>query len=373
MDGLRTLAIGLVILWHLRIGILDTASEPLLHAQGVLSWVVNKGWFGVQLFFVISGFILALPFARAHLHHKPSPRLLDYYVRRLTRLEPPYILSLVLLLFVRAHARDVSVSSLLPNFAASLFYVHNVVYDDVSAISGVAWSLEVEVQFYLLAPLLAWIFAVRSRLVRRGIFIGVALFGVGAQAAVEARWGFHFRWAGTLPAQIQYFMLGMLLADLWLSDWQPRSLPSYLWDFAALVGLCSLGLALHGPEVAFRLGVLPAIFLLYSGALRGRLFRGFLKRPLVSTFGGMCYSTYLLHTTVIYLFYPALRSSALPLSYPLRFALFLLPVTLSVIAVSALYFVLVERPCMERDWPSRLVSAVRRRLPSPLLRGEGSD
>lgn len=373
MDGLRTFAIGLVVLWHLRIAILDTASEPLLHTRGPLSWVVDKGWFGVQLFFAISGFILALPFARAHLHGKSRPRLADYYLRRLTRLEPPYILTLLVLLFVRACARDVTVRSLLPNLAASLLYVHNIVFDDVSSISGVAWSLEVEVQFYLLAPLLSSLFAVRSRLLRRGLFIGIGLAAVAAQVAVEARYGFHFRWAGTLPAQIQYFMIGMLLADLWLSDWQSKPSRSSFWDLGALAGLCLLGASLHAPEIGYRLGVLPAIFLLYAGALRGRLFNHLLQRPLVSTLGGMCYSTYLLHTTVIYLFYPALQSSALPSSYPLRFAIFFVPVTLSVIAVSGLFFVLVERPCMERDWPSRLALSVRRRLPAPMLRGAGSD
>jgi peptidoglycan/LPS O-acetylase OafA/YrhL len=362
LDGLRIFAIGLVFLWHLRIAILETAQEPLRGTAGPLSYVVDKGWFGVQLFFAISGFVLGLPFARSHLLGAPRPRLADYYVRRLTRLEPPYVLSLVLLLVLRTWALDESFEALLPHFVASLFYVHNVVYDQVSAVSGVAWSLEVEVQFYVLAPLLALLFRVRPPLLRRLLFACLALSAVAVQMAVESRWGFHFRWAGTLPGQLQYFLVGMLLADVHVTRWQSKDESSRWWDAAAIAGWCLLGVALHGSPIVFRLGVLPAIFLVHAGALRGGLFRRFLRAPLVSTIGGMCYSTYLLHTSVIFFFHPLMRRSALPPSYPARFAILVLPAALAVVVVSGLYFVLVERPCMDRTWPARLAAAIRRRL-----------
>src|SRR5208282_2381379 len=71
IDGLRFTAIGLVVLFHLN-GYL-AAKWPLGHAGSLpqSSWLAQAalvGFHGVELFFVISGFILALPFAAHHIH-----------------------------------------------------------------------------------------------------------------------------------------------------------------------------------------------------------------------------------------------------------------------------------------------------------------
>lgn len=362
IDGLRIFAIALVFLWHFRTAILETAEQTLTDTNGPISYVVDRGFFGVQLFFAISGFILALPFARHALCDVPRPRLQDYYIRRLTRLEPPYILSLVLILVAKAHTYDLTIKSLMPHFWASIFYVHNVVYDSFSAISGVAWSLEVEVQFYIVAPLLGLIFKLRHALVRRFLFMSIAVMAIIAHIMVESRWGFHYRWTGTLPAQLQYFMVGMFLADVYVTHWQAQEKPSYLWDIAGLGGFYLLGYALHESLMTYLFGVLPAIFLIYAAALRGRLFPRFLRFTVVSTIGGMCYSIYLLHTWVIFFWYPIIRWSALPPSYSTRFLIFVFPVALSVVAVGGAYFALIERPCMDRTWPRRLFASIRRRF-----------
>ena len=52
----------------------------------------------MPLFFAISGFILALPFAEHYLSGAPRPTLGRYYVRRVTRIEPPYVINLTILL-----------------------------------------------------------------------------------------------------------------------------------------------------------------------------------------------------------------------------------------------------------------------------------
>ena len=51
--------------------------------------------------------------------------------------------------------------TLLPHFFASLFYAHGLVYGSWSEINAVTWSLEIEVQFYILAPLLCRVFSIR--------------------------------------------------------------------------------------------------------------------------------------------------------------------------------------------------------------------
>jgi peptidoglycan/LPS O-acetylase OafA/YrhL len=59
------------------------------------------GYHAFLLFFTISGFIIAMPFARAHLSGGPQPSLKSYYWRRVTRIEPPYLLNIILLFHVR--------------------------------------------------------------------------------------------------------------------------------------------------------------------------------------------------------------------------------------------------------------------------------
>src|ERR1051326_6201338 len=85
IDGLRFVAIASVVLFHIYAA-LETGSAipPPWHENA------NLAKRGVELFFAISGFILGLPFASARLLEESRVNLKQYFLRRLTRLEPPY-------------------------------------------------------------------------------------------------------------------------------------------------------------------------------------------------------------------------------------------------------------------------------------------
>ena len=88
IDGLRFVAIGSVVLFHLYAALERGAiTEPV-------PFNTDLAKRGVELFFAISGFILGIPFASGYLLNAPSVNLKKYFVRRLTRLEPPYFISL---------------------------------------------------------------------------------------------------------------------------------------------------------------------------------------------------------------------------------------------------------------------------------------
>ncbi len=154
IDGLRFIAIATVVFHHtLSMYLSNSGRSPEVRttaewfAAAEQSWLVIPaycGHFGVNLFFVISGFILALPFAKRVFNEQNAPSLRSYYLRRVTRIEPPYLLSLIAIFLIHWEQRGEG-PQLIPNLIASLFYSHSLVYGRESLINGVTWSLEIEV------------------------------------------------------------------------------------------------------------------------------------------------------------------------------------------------------------------------------------
>lgn len=214
-----------------------------------------------------------------------------------------------------------------------------------------AWTLEVEVQFYLLAPLLARVFTIRSRVQRRGLLVAVFVLAAGLQNA------FLGDGAGraelSLLNFIQYFLLGFLFADVYLTDWSesPRS-DNRSWDAVALLGWPAL-LFLDLNAGAGRWLLPPLLFMLFCATFRGPMTRGVFRLHLLTTLGGMCYTIYLLHYPVMSLFSRLTqRFSVEPYGLDLLVqSVVLLP---PLLILSAVFFLAVERPCMDPGWWRKL-------------------
>src|SRR5207237_5159619 len=131
------------------------------------------GHYGVELFFVISGFVLALPFASHYLKGKPAVELPRYYIRRAVRIIPSYLIILVVFFWGLVWFQGRSIANLGPNFLASVFYMSGLFYAQQSVINPVAWTLEIEVQFYILVPILTLIYSVREKVVRRLVMVAL--------------------------------------------------------------------------------------------------------------------------------------------------------------------------------------------------------
>jgi peptidoglycan/LPS O-acetylase OafA/YrhL len=350
VDGLRFIAILSVVLFHVAVQVL---AEP--HGNVISSLLiptVHNGYRGVELFFVISGFIVGLPFARHRLTGAPMMRLRDYFLRRVTRLEPPYILLMLIrgALIVIVLGRPFK--DTLPHLLASLGYVHSMIYGRMSTINPPVWSLEIEIQFYCLAPPLAWIlFSLRSSPLLRRILFVILIVGAGLMQR------FYIVDEGPLKLSIiyaiQYFLAGFLLCDMYVVDWQ--RIPSHwLWD---LICLPLWVWVFYWDSDLYHVWLPLACVVLYVGAFKGPLLRSFFRTPVIATLGGMCYSIYLTHNLVLSqttaLFRPiaASQSPSVPLVWLLSGLL-----TLIVFAVGLIFYLLIERPCMERDWPQKLTA-----------------
>lgn len=353
VDGLRFVAILSVLLFHIGGQVAAKSQQPITFSafSETLFSLISSGHIGVQLFFAISGFILALPFAAYHLKDGKAVSLRAYYLRRLTRLEPPYIITLTLFFALIVLVLKVSFSELFPHFLASVFYLHNLIYADGSAINFVAWSLEVEVQFYLLAPFLALIFRVRPAILRRALVIGLMLCFVELQSFLPN----VARLQLSVLGQAQFFLAGFLLADFYLTTWSQKKSNPLFWDILFFAGWPSFIYILRYPELSHWL--IPfAILALYAATLQGNWGRRLLSIPAITAIGGMCYSIYLIHFQIIALIWRVSIKARAGSDFMPNFALQLILMLPIIIAISLLFYLIVEKPCMNRDWPSRLAA-----------------
>lgn len=175
VDGLRAIAVLWVLAFH---GVLFLGPHvPAGELPGLLArpWAhaALQGDLGVDLFFVLSGFLIA-QMLLAEQAREGRVRLGRFWARRALRLMPAYwaALALVALLFpVNAHTAWTNV-----------VYLNNFVSFD-HAFMGWAWSLAIEEQFYLLAPLLVLALgAPRTR--HLAFFVALALAALAARAGV---------------------------------------------------------------------------------------------------------------------------------------------------------------------------------------------
>jgi peptidoglycan/LPS O-acetylase OafA/YrhL len=341
IDGLRFIAISGVVLTHLATFMVGkTGVVP----RDYLYMVVANGFYGVQLFFAISGFILSLPFAEGHLGLRPRPPLGPYFKRRLVRLEPPYLINLSIFLIGMLVLRKTRPEGLGEHFLASAFYLHNMIYRDHSWINIVAWSLEIEVQFYVLAPLLTSVFALRSKVLRRGILVAViaacALLNEKSRGITSPI--IHLSLAGYL----HYFLIGFLLADWYLVDRPLLDGRTYGWDLLGAAAWVGIGLGLIKVDTPRSL-LVPLILVTYMAAFRGRLTNVLLTLPWVTTIGGMCYTIYLYHKAILAGLGEWTWSLHCP-SWPFwaNYLCQLAALSLPILVLSAILFALFERPFM---------------------------
>lgn len=343
IDGLRFIAIFWVVVWmHLPSMMNTHLFNGKLFSNPYIVSVLLEGGHGVSFFFMISGFILALPFIKEKMTDGSPVSLKKYYLRRLTRLEPPYLAALFISFLLLVLIKNKSFADLLPHLGASSVYMHNIIYNSSSSVLGVAWSLEVEVQFYLLAPFLCFIFLIKHPLARRIILVLLILLS-GIYA-----WYYLWQMPTMLSYFICYFFSGMLLADLYCNEHQLK-----LNNKAGLVtGACiffGLPFIISVHSIWFfilKLFLMNAAFYL---VLFNKGLKKLMSLQLITIIGGMCYSIYLLHVLIMSGVSQVLAE--LPLLHgPLAVAMYAVLLLAAVLIFSAVFYRLIEQPCMRKDW-----------------------
>jgi peptidoglycan/LPS O-acetylase OafA/YrhL len=315
VDCLRGLA-GIAVVWfHLTQGNPDPHFPLWLEALG------RHGWLGVEVFFVISGFVI--PFVL----HRSNYRLRDYgafVLRRIVRLDPPYFASILIavaLAYVSAAVPGFRGSP--PAFSAPQLLSHIAYANGLlgfRSVNPVYWSLSIEFQYYLFIGLAAPLLLSGRQMVRIGALVALAIAALALpNKLIVFSWLFLFE----LGLMTFYFRARMV------------SLNGYL-----------AGVALAGLGAHVTLGLATALV-----AVAATLLIAFVElnnRPLLFL-GEISYSLYLVHVPIA----GRVINGGLRLGLgPAGWVLLTLAAFATAVTAAYGFHRLVERPA--REWAARI-------------------
>lgn len=359
LTGLRGVAAFGVFLYHYGALHPGIRLDQLLPVIGVvLQFPLGFGFAGVDIFFVLSGFLLTLPFARSALGAGPKPSLPRYFRRRFLRVFPAYYAQLFIILLIGAWFVCWQAQTT-PSFIAHLLMFFNIGWHPVNPLVGVWWTLPVEMGFYLLLPLLA-------PLMRPGRWIPALLAGMILSMLYRSWAAAHFGPLGgalsflaasQLPGSLTEFLLGasaaLVVQYVAIND---KSKPApWVLDLMVLLGLLIPAVWLvqivlgAGAEywlghwsmiiapLALGLPLSIAVLGLYWGS---RLGTQLLANRLMYFLGLISYSLYLWHFVVLQQIQFLAGETYHDLPHWIKFPL---AVTTVMLVASASYY-LVERP-----------------------------
>jgi peptidoglycan/LPS O-acetylase OafA/YrhL len=320
LDGLRALAISLILIQHATVIMWTDRTHPILAAGTVdLGQILLLGFTGVYLFFILSGFLIAQQLYKADLGNTVTRRtqIQFFFRKRFFRLAPAYYLTLSLVFLMPWFGTHTTEC-----YVAYLAFLQDYI---CSSYSPIFWSLAVEFQFYLIAPFLI-LAALLSR--RPELFIGMALAAfmllrvilisiAYPNTSTYERYFFDI----AIPCHIALSTLlsGMFCATLWqnetirlwLSDYKRASI--LLWGGIAIIFLVfALNLDFYDAvtlkqKIAFLPSVTVGFCCMMLGLLGGGAgYRIFQTHPL-QWLAMISYSLYLVHFFILFVFERLIR------------------------------------------------------------------
>ncbi|MEH3034503.1 MAG: acyltransferase, partial [Aeromicrobium erythreum] len=336
------------------------------YPRGLIGAMLARLDVGVALFFVVSGFLLTLGFLRPASEGRPGPRLGDYAIKRALRIWPVFVVTLVVVHLTVA--RDVGAGSWVRSLTMTTLYGDRFFSDGLTQM----WSLETEVAFYVLLPLLLLgsarlarrVGVLRSTVLLAGLLTAVnVVWVVALTKPAEEQFPFAHQW---LPAYLDWFAAGMVLAAAWVARSHGSrhavvrlldlagSLPGLCWTVAASVLLLA-STPLAGPldlspsttpatmllkNLAYlAVGVLVVVPAVFGPPTR---YRAALEHRVPRYLGQVSYAVFCIHLVVLHAVM-AMTSTEL---FSGRFWLVApLTLVLSVVAAIVLHHV-VERPAV---------------------------
>lgn len=368
LDGLRGIAVLLVLWYH----VWEISWLPAPLPQ--LEFIPETGFIGVHLFFFLSGFVITWPFVRALVTGTQSPDWRHFYWRRGIKILPSYWISIIIA-YALGYAQ-LQGNSPVADIVSHLLFIHTWWPETAGAINGVLWTLAIEVEFYLLFPLIWWGF-------RRQPWLTAA-----AMALIALAWrhfataccynGFYVQAYENLPGYLDIFACGMLTAWIYARTrtLQPSPRSAILHTALAIAGVITL-LGLMQSLFAFRMADQwayvwqinnrPFLGIAFACIAFGSLgaftwWRALLSHRVLIWFGFISYNLYLYHQILAreLLAWNIPPSHGAPHFDPVWQFRYTIIATVVCIAQAAFFTYVIERPIL--SWkPRRTSETVRSR------------
>jgi len=217
IDILRFFAAVSVVIYHC----IEHFSWDLFPTKYGMLWF-RMGWMGVDIFFVISGFVISLAAFSQIDRHGNAAFSINFMKKRLARIVPLHYLTL--LVFIIFISPSLIHSGFIYNLLSHLFFVHNLSYITHGDMNGVNWSLGAEMQFYVIVALVAPY--IKNCNVFKVILPALVItycwrfFAFQHSSTETPEDTFHFFvWATQLPGMLDEFLIGYLVARFVRSDY----------------------------------------------------------------------------------------------------------------------------------------------------------
>lgn len=322
-----------------------------------LSLPMAIGWEGVPLFFVLSGYLLTSQWAGRTL---VWPQIMRFYQRRALRIYPAFWFQLILLLGMGYLLPKAFPIPSMRDLVLTGFLWINLPPVFVPPLSGVWWTLPVELMFYLCLPLLVWL---TRKVGLTWVWLGAVVLTFCWRSAVIERYAGQdlsgqLSVLDSLPGSLAVFMSGVGIALL-----QGRITPKWrrpmLW-LAISIFLSIHAVLIHEIEVYWKGGILLVVFntllslsmALAVGAICTQEAPRWLTRKVMVWLGDLSFGIYLWHFPLMIIlktYWPALGTDVME-------SLGLLCVLLAgTLTMASLSYYVIERPFMRlgRPPPSR--------------------
>jgi peptidoglycan/LPS O-acetylase OafA/YrhL len=290
LDGLRGLAILAVVLYHCDYKQLERTS---LH--GAVAW----GWAGVDLFFVLSGFLITANLLAA----RDKPRYFhNFHARRVLRIWPVYLLTLAVVYLNAPWFVGSSVWEAVKTapWWAYLLCVQNLFHLTLPAALGPTWALALEEQYYFFwAPTVRWL--------RRPWMLASLLGAALAASPLTRHLNPHWLWG--LPTHTLIKLDGIALGSMLALGLYTLTLSRRTWLWIGLTALV-LGMAAAATvaggtsllDTALAVGFAGAVLAAIASTGARNPISAILRRGPLAFYGRISYGLYMTHIMVFVYF-----------------------------------------------------------------------
>ncbi|MDF2437262.1 MAG: hypothetical protein K0Q95_1638 [Bacteroidota bacterium] len=321
INGLRGYAILGVIYFHL-IGVMFNQPGWLNIQVGdfvimPLTYLSN-GWVGVNLFFILSGFVLYLPYATGSRDFKTRSDIFTFFKHRAARLFPLYFIALIISIIFILHQTNINDWEFWKQTLLMFTFTFNFSKETfIPPHNYVLWSLGIEVLFSLVFPFL--VFFIKSKGMKNFaivVFLLSFLVRVISHFFPEYQVAPHLSMIkDSIAGRLDDFAAGMIIGHLWTIKWKQSWFETNS-EFLFFSSLLIITVGFYFSDYVFLKYVplwtepfINTVFQIGFGAMtfallymRANFLRNLFTNKFVQLSGMMCYSLYLWHGNMRWFF-----------------------------------------------------------------------